>query len=172
MKIISLLSIILLISGCQTAQHTCPSTPQTEKITAQVKLVHSNTKDVSEWGEKVFAQVRLNIYKEGKIVARPIQNLKPNEWKSADIAIDIKHLNQTIKIQIEDEVIEMNSEPGLHLMLKVVPMDGNMVHLKGAYILSERTETNLMKLKEVYSFSAHCKLNEEITLYEVTTQID
>ena len=98
--------------------------------------------------------------------------LKPNEWDSMGVGEDVKGVEQTARILIGNEIVELNCEPGTRMVLKATPMENGMVELKGAYALSRSNETNLMKQKKIFPFTVHCKIGETTTIFEVKTKLE
>ena len=172
MKRILLLLSLLPTLGCQTAKHTCPIIPQTEKVTIKTERINSRGMIATSSEKNPKYEVELHIYKESKVASAPKLTTKPNEWANIDVAIDIRPIDQTTNVLIENEVISINCEPGIHLKIKVIPLNNDMVHIKGAYVLSKAPGKNLMAQKEIFPFSIHCKLGEKTTLHNVITKMD
>ena len=144
-RILTLLTILTCV-GCQTAEHTCPIIPQTEKVT--VKTQRINNRGMIANSSDKNTEYEVQLYKENKVASAPKLTTKPNEWANIDVAIDIGPIDQTANVLIEDEIISINCEPGIHLNVKVIPLKEDTVHLKGVYALSKAPGKNLMAQKE------------------------
>jgi hypothetical protein len=170
MKRIFLLLTLLSSLGCQTAKHTCPIIPQTDKVTIKAQGINKRGMIATPSEKNPTYGVQLHIYKENKVASAPKITTKPNEWGNIDVALDIIPIDQRANVLIEDEIISINCEPGIHFKVKVIPLKDDMVHLKGVYVLSKAPENDLMAQKEVFPFSIYCKLGEEVTLHNVVTK--
>jgi hypothetical protein len=163
--------LLLTALGCQTNKHTCPTDPQTDKITVLISQLDAAGKKTINLTESAEYEVSFSILKGDGVVA-PKLTTHPKQWASLNSAVNFRNLEQKAQILIEDEEIEINCEPGFHIKLMVVPLEDGLVHIKGAYALSERSERNLTKQKELFPFSAYCRLEETITLYELKTILE
>ena len=168
-RILTLLTILTCV-GCQTTKHTCPIIPQTEKVTITTQRFNSRGMIANSSEKNPDYEVQLHIYKENKVAGAPKLTTKPNKWANIDVALDIKPIDQTANVLIEDEIVSINCEPGIHLKVKVIPLKENMVHLKGVYALSKAPGKNLLAQKEIFPFSIYCELGEKTTLHDVLTR--
>jgi hypothetical protein len=172
MKYTPLLIALLVTLGCQTPKHQCPVDPHTQLITVVPTLVNTRGVPVNSWGHKVNCRVAFKIVKEGKVAKASIMTLQPDDWDSTDISIDVRGIDQTASVLIEDEIVEINCEPGWHIKIKATPISNEEVYLRGVYSLSKSSNRDLTKLKEVFPFSVKCKIGETNTIYQIITKTD
>lgn len=172
MKHIFTALIILTTCGCQTTKHTCPVAPQTQKATVSVTPSDNQGNEFDRITDDTFLKFEFKLIKTNGSQEFSNIIIKQNIWASMERDIDIHGIEQKAKLQIDDEIIELNCSPGFHVKVKAIPLGENKVRLKGAYVYSDQKEKNLMKPKEIMSFNIITETGKTISLYELETKFE
>ena len=172
-KIITLLALISTF-GCQTKNNTQIQPPLMldQVITLTVKQVNQRGFEANTQDENTSYDLELRTHTpEGKLIVPKI-SLTPNKWGSSDGGIDIKGFNYIARVLLDDEMVEINCEPGLHITAKAEPLGNGMVRLKGIYVYNKMQNNVLTKQTPVYPFNVICKSGEPTIIYEIKMELE
>jgi len=171
-------SIILLALvsafGCQTKNNPQdqPSPMLNQIITLTVKQVNQRGFETNTQDEKTSYEVKLRtLTSEEKPIIRRM-SLTPDKWGKSDDFSDIKGFSYTARVLLDDEMVEINCEPGLHFIAKAEPLGNGKVRLKGVYVYNEMQNKILTKQVPVYPFNVICKSGEPTVIYEIKMELE
>lgn len=170
-KIITLLALIFAL-GCQTKNKTQAPLMLNQAITVTVNQVNHLGFAVSTQDEKTSYELELTtLTPEGKPIIRKI-SLTPDKWGKSDAFSDIKGFSYTARVLLDDEMVEINCEPGLHFTAKAEPLGNGKVRLKGIYVYNKMQNNVLTRQAPVYPFNVICESGKPTVIYEIKMELE
>jgi len=172
-KIITLLALVSTF-GCQTKnQLESQESPRSNQvITLTVNQVNHLGYEVNTQDDNTSYDVELRtLTPDGKAIA-PKMSLKPNKWGTYDAYNDIKGFSYMTGVLLDNEMVEINCEPGLHVKAKAEPLGNGEVRLKGIYVYNRIKDKVLTTQTPVYPFNVICKTGEPTIIYEIKMELE
>lgn len=157
--------IALVCLGCQST----PPSPKVNGLGTRPKSIIAVIKPATYPFEVAEPSYLIQLLVENVDGRKSRLNLlhSVNEWGETSDIPEIYGFRYATRVLIDDEMVEIDFEPGMRSVMKIIPYDEKHVRLKGLYTFNPERSKKYELPATVIPFNAIVEIGEPTWIYEI-----
>ena len=163
-----ILLMLICVSGCQTVSTgSAVEVAQTVSVERRERLLLRTEKMVGTY-EVMVQRIALvgespRVSADWKIEGTVVASGYPGKFRRSEDSLAVADTARIGSYLLAGEVTKISHEPGVHLVVKVIPELQNTARVLGIYVQVTQVGEHFETFS--YPFDVHCNLGEVIQLY-------